>query len=158
MQLRHITLAASLLAFAALPLCANAAYSPTLRVASFAAAADGELTMDSVTRAYQMSADISAKGKADPAFADKMDKMGPENPDLAPIAEKNGFTPADYFTITSAYMRAGMAYAKIKGGEDKATAIAGLATNDADVDFITANYDALKALDGQYPNPMMTTP
>jgi hypothetical protein len=155
----HFLLACALIATTALPVSAA-----IINSAPFTAyGADADLTMDNVTKAYMVAADIDAKGKAEPAFKAKIDgAASPDavanDPDVSAMCSKAGIDPAEFISVLFTYVKAAIAAGVIKGGSDRAASIASAQSTEAAVDFILTNYDALKALDGKYPNGMMQTP
>ena len=140
------------------------ASAATLQPAPYAAYAfDADLTMDNVTQVYMVLADVDAKGKADPAFKAKIDgAASPDavgnDPDVSAMCSKAGIDPAEFVSVLMTYMKGAMGAGLVKAGTDRAAAIATSQSTDAAVDFVLNNYDALKALDGKYPNGMIQTP
>jgi len=162
MKLRNLLLTCALVITAALPASA-AVTGNALQPTPFAAyAADTDLTIDNVTQAYMVLADIDAKSKADPAFKAKLDGMAPSewgsDPDASAMLSKAGIDAATFASVFMTYMKAATAAGMIKGGADRASTIAQMQTTDAAVDFVLNNGDALKALDGKYPNAMVQAP
>jgi len=163
MQLRNLLLICSLIISATLP-AAAAVSGSTLHPAPLAAAyaSDTDLTMDNITQAYMVLADIDAKSKADPAFKAKLDGMAPSDwgsdPDASAMLSKAGVDAATFASVFMTYMKAATAAGMIKGGADRASTIAQMQSSDAAVDFVLNNGDALKALDGKYPNAMVQAP
>ena len=155
----HFLLACALITTTALPVRA-ANFNP----APFAAyGADADLTMDNVTKTYMVIADIDAKSKAEPAFKTKIDALaGPadlgNDADVGAMCSKAGIEPAEFVSVWMTYMKGAMAAGLVKAGTDRAAAIATAQSSEAAVDFVLTNYDALKALDGKYPNGMIQTP
>ena len=155
----HFLLACALITTTALPVSA-ANFNPA-PIAAYGA--DADLTMDNVTKTYMVAADIDAKGKADPAFKAKIDgAASPDavgnDPDVSAMCSKAGIDPAEFVSVLMTYMKGAMGAGLVKAGTDRAAAIATSQSTDAAVDFVLNNYDALKALDGKYPNGMIQTP
>ncbi len=163
MYIRHLLATCALAATAVLPASAvvtAATVKPAPAVVFQAPAAD--LTLDNVTQVYVVLADVDAKSKADPAFKAKLDGMAPSDwgndPDAGPMLTKAGIEATEFASVFMTYMKAASAAGMIKGGADRAGTIAQMQTTDAAVDFVISNGDALKALDGKYPNAMVQAP
>ncbi len=158
MQIRNVLLLCALIVPAVCP-----AFAATSNPAPYAALApDADLTVDNVTQVYMVLADVDAKGKADPAFKTKLDGMAPSDwgndPDTSAMLSKAGIDAPTFASVFMTYMKAATAAGMIKGGADRASTITQMQTNDASVDFVLNNGDALKALDGKYPNAMVQAP